>query len=1042
MPQLSRTCNTCSRPIPADSVVCPLCGADLPTSLMVDPVSTKTATMDPVRDRLQAALGTGFDLGARLGEGGFGVVYRARDVRLRRDVAVKLLRRELVSTEGFVERFEREAQALAALRHPNIVPVYSIGDQGELIFLVMPFVEGITLTDYLREHSPLSLDEAERILGAVGSALTAAHAVGLVHRDIKPDNIMLEGPDRHPLLMDFGIAKVGQSGGGRRGGVGLTSTGMVLGTPLYMSPEQATADPTMDARSDIYSLGVLAYQMLTGELPFNGDSVQAVLGQHLMTPVPEARALRPEVPARFSAAVRRAMAKRPAERFQRVEEFIEALAGRGSVAGPRRSGLPERRTLVTGLLGGMLVALAAVGLWKGSAPVAQAPVHAEIRAQGVWLRLGTRAAPWDRALILGSLGISGLEEVSLPAHDKTPARTVVTPTLYLKAIRPDSGGISIDPIQLPARSLIALKPTGAVGVVQLTIGDSLASVPVSVSGRIAVSVQDQPVDTIPFRIDQIQLAATHGPLDFELGFEGSAVARPLVPLDVVGVSFEDVNRYRDEEQVSDQLVSTIDSGSIALAGRPSHILKKGEALRLPGFRGSVRDVAVDSQSVALTLEGTVDSLPASLGKVPTVLQVFWSNHPLASAGAGLVYLALLVLVGLYWKKGTTMRAVVAATILIITAAPLAAQRVSRMPVEAANLVVQVLASGGEDEEVGAGIVVAASTRIIIVTAGHVVRTAQQGGKVRVVFQFARNDTVEAHLDQLDRDLDLAVLSLPRDDRSTIQFAFNREGDPGTLEIGALVVPVGCPDRVCWDPPVSGDRVISASARRVRFESFFVSPGSSGGALFNREWEVVGLVTEKNSQDGVAVGMSAVADRLRKWSIPVQLSPTRIPRAGYRTRLSLVGLAPTSGGLTQSGRWPSGRFAVLLRGQERIGWHVTAIRLAPLNLKVTGGMVGTGVSLHAGRLGISPFGEVGVARVNGRFNVGSYFIQTAGGPVEVPVWQTVTNDVIGVGVGADLEFLVAPHLAVSGVVGHWSFRTDPQLPSIPNVFAGAGLKLAF
>jgi hypothetical protein len=186
------------------------------------------------------------------------------------------------------------------------------------------------------------------------------------------------------------------------------------------------------------------------------------------------------------------------------------------------------------------------------------------------------------------------------------------------------------------------------------MGDSLPSIPVSVSGRIAISVQDQPVDTIPFSIDQIQLAATHGPLDFQLGFEGSAVARPLVPLDVVGVSFEDVNRYRDEEQVSDQRVSTIDSGSLGLTigNRPPHTLKKGEELRLPGFKGAVRDIAVDSQAVALTLEGTVDSLPASLGKVPNVLQVFWSEHPLASTGAGLVYLALFVLVGLYWKRGT------------------------------------------------------------------------------------------------------------------------------------------------------------------------------------------------------------------------------------------------------------------------------------------------------------------------------------------------------------------------------------------------------
>jgi len=615
----------------------------------VDPVPTRTLEADPVRERLQAALGTGFELGVRLGEGGFGVVYRARDVRLRRDVAVKLLRRELVSTEGFVERFEREAQALAALRHPNIVPVYSIGDQGELIFLIMPFVEGITLTDYLREHGRLPLDEAAHILRAVGGALSAAHAVGLVHRDIKPDNIMLEGPKHHALLMDFGIAKTGQTGGG----VGLTSTGMVLGTPLYMSPEQAKADPGVDARSDIYSLGVLAYQLFTGELPFNGDSIYAVLNQHLTTPVPEPRTLRPEIPAPVSAALRRAMAKQPAERFQRVEEFIEALEGRGGAAMPRQWALPGSRTLVAALLGGVLLASAAVVLWRGSAPVARAPVHAELRAQGVWLRLGVATAPWDRALTLGSLGISGLEEVSLPAQDKNPARTVATPTLFLKAVRPESGGISIDPIRIPAGSLIAVRTTGSAGLVQLTIGDSLPPIPVSVSGPIVVSLPDQPVDTIPFRIDQIQLAAPHGALDFELGFEGVGPARPLGPLEVIGVSFQDVNRFRDEEQASDQAVSTIDSGTFGLGvgNRAAHTLTKGEDLPLHGFRGTIRDVAVDSQAVALTLEGTVDSLPASLGSIPSKLQVFWSEHPVASAGAGLVYLALFVLVGLYWKRG-------------------------------------------------------------------------------------------------------------------------------------------------------------------------------------------------------------------------------------------------------------------------------------------------------------------------------------------------------------------------------------------------------
>ena len=346
MPEVISTCPSCSRELPADSLACPWCGAQLPTSLIVGPGATTATPPDTLRDRLQAALGPGFELGAKLGEGGFGVVYRARDVRLRRDVAVKLLRRELVSSEGFVERFEREAQALAALRHANIVPIYSIGEKDDLIFLVMPFVSGITLTEYLREHGRLSLDEAAVILRAVGDALGAAHAVGLVHRDIKPDNIMLEGPNRHPLLMDFGIAKTGQT----PGGVGLTATGMVMGTPLYMSPEQAVSDPNLDARSDIYSLGVLAYQLFTGQLPFSGDSIFAVLNQHLTTPVPEPRTLRPEIPAKLSAALRRAMAKKPAERFQHVGEFIAALEGQGGAAAPRPS-MPGNRSLVAAAVG-------------------------------------------------------------------------------------------------------------------------------------------------------------------------------------------------------------------------------------------------------------------------------------------------------------------------------------------------------------------------------------------------------------------------------------------------------------------------------------------------------------------------------------------------------------------------------------------------------------------------------------------------------------------------------------------------------------------
>jgi hypothetical protein len=202
--------------------------------------------------------------------------------------------------------------------------------------------------------------------------------------------------------------------------------------------------------------------------------------------------------------------------------------------------------------------------------------------------------------------------------------------------------------------VIGVRPTGSGGTVQLSIGDSLPSIPISVSGRIAVSIPERPVDTIPFRIDQIQLAAPRGPLDLELGFEGTPVAHPLSPLEVIGVSFEDINRFRDEEQIGDEQVSTIASGTlgVAIGNRPPHTLKKGEELPLHGFKGTVREVAIDSLAVDLTLEGTIDSLPAALGTIPSAIEVFWSEHPLASAGAGVFYLALLLLVGINWKRGT------------------------------------------------------------------------------------------------------------------------------------------------------------------------------------------------------------------------------------------------------------------------------------------------------------------------------------------------------------------------------------------------------
>jgi hypothetical protein len=346
------------------------------------------------------------------------------------------------------------------------------------------------------------------------------------------------------------------------------------------------------------------------------------------------------------------MAKRPRERFQRVEEFLEALSG-GAGSQPRRARIRfGMRRLVAAGLGAALLAGAVMGIRKGLERVERAPVRGTIQAGLARFRIASEAAPWDKALVMGSLGISGLERVSLPAAGEHPAIAAESPTLFLQALDPDSARITIDPIRVPARTLIGVRPTGAAGVVQLSLGDSLPMMPVSVRGRIAVSLPDRPVDTVPFVIDQIQLAASTGALDLELGLGAGGAVQPLASLPVAGVSFDDVSRFRSEEDASEEQVSTISGGTLALTGPGgrTHTLAPGEALALRGFQGTLRDLTVDSITVGLTLDGTIDSLPPVLGAMPTRLQMLWAQHPVGAAGAGVVYLACLGLITLLWRR--------------------------------------------------------------------------------------------------------------------------------------------------------------------------------------------------------------------------------------------------------------------------------------------------------------------------------------------------------------------------------------------------------
>jgi serine/threonine-protein kinase len=272
---------------------------------------------DPTFLALQETLVGRYSLERELGRGGMGIVYLAREVRLDRPVALKLLPTNLAVLPTLRERFLREARTAAKLSHPNIVPIFAVDEIGEFVFFAMAYIEGETLGQRIRRRGPLSSSDAARILREIAWALAYAHAQGVVHRDIKPDNILLEEASGRALVTDFGIAHVREEPGS-------ASTGEVVGTAEYMSPEQASGE-AVDERSDMYSLGVLGYYLLTGSVPFEGPSVSTVLAKHITQPAPPLGSVAPEAPGRLTRAIDRCLVKEPASRFANGEELAEAL---------------------------------------------------------------------------------------------------------------------------------------------------------------------------------------------------------------------------------------------------------------------------------------------------------------------------------------------------------------------------------------------------------------------------------------------------------------------------------------------------------------------------------------------------------------------------------------------------------------------------------------------------------------------------------------------------------------------------------------------
>jgi serine/threonine-protein kinase len=326
-------CPACQSTLDEDARFCSRCGAPAPAE--------PAAPGDSVRSALDAKLQAQYRLVRLLGRGGMGSVYLARDLALDREVAIKVLKTDSTAPE-IQERLRREARTAARLSHPNIVPLHAFGDVEGKPYFVMGYVRGESLAARLRRDGRLTEDEARRVLADLAEALDHAHKQGVVHRDVKPDNVLLDDESGRALLTDFGVAKaLGRS-------ETLTATGSVVGTPHYMSPEQAAGRADIDGRSDIYSLGVLAYAMLTGRLPFEGKTAGDVLAKHLTQNAPPLRSIAPGLSDPTVQAVERCLAKDPARRWPdarslklalgvseepQLPDTVQAVQGQGMLAG-------------------------------------------------------------------------------------------------------------------------------------------------------------------------------------------------------------------------------------------------------------------------------------------------------------------------------------------------------------------------------------------------------------------------------------------------------------------------------------------------------------------------------------------------------------------------------------------------------------------------------------------------------------------------------------------------------------------------------------
>ncbi|HEV8305530.1 MAG TPA: serine/threonine-protein kinase, partial [Gemmatimonadales bacterium] len=442
--------------IPNAAPGCPRCGVSF---------GDDTNRPEPVSDELEQALrrelGGQYQITDLLGRGGMSLVYLAQEVELNRQVAIKVLPLQLVHGPSAAERFEREAKIAASLDHPHIVPIFRVGATSTFLWYTMKRIRGLSLEQVIADRGALGVAEVLGIIEQVGSALQYAHRHGVVHRDIKPANVLIE-ESGWALVCDFGVARA-------FGSVSLTQTGSSLGTPRYMSPEQFEGQP-VDGRSDQYSLAILAWEALTGGVPFTGDSLGELIRKHLLEPPPLLADVKPEVTQRVSDAIHRAMGKKPAERFPDIAAFVEALGGKAApripvgFSGPTPTAqrgrlildsptelvVQRRRRPATVMIATVAVglALAAVGVWVGLRPG----------------RSANGATPEQRTLVDSTLlGAGDTQQVAVrqPANTLAARRTAPRPPPTSPQHRPaqsNEGNVPAPAVLAPAKLSISTQP--------------------------------------------------------------------------------------------------------------------------------------------------------------------------------------------------------------------------------------------------------------------------------------------------------------------------------------------------------------------------------------------------------------------------------------------------------------------------------------------------------------------------------------------------------------------------------------------------------